>query len=221
MSRPLSGNHDDGGVRRTFQALKRRGAQVLVVGDVPEDVSRRATRRLLGHPDEQRHRVLALNDSRADAADWFPGERTTADDGVALIDRRNLRGGAVADAQAEPGRPEPAVIRRIDAEIRDWEPDGTPSPAVLRVGVYSLEPLLETRGVDAVGTLVARLTAAVRRGRGIGHYHLPRAPDAAAVADLESVFDARVELRSARVGPEQRWHLPGRPPTDWVALGEP
>jgi len=221
MSRPVTTYRGGGNVRRTFQELKRRGAQVLVIGDVPEAVSRRATRRLLGHPDEERHRVLALTDSGVDDAAWFPGAHGPDDDGITLVGERELRGAAAADPATEPSRPETTVLRRINAEISEWEPAETPPPAVLRVGVYSLETLLEARGIDAVRTLTARLTSAVRRVRGIGHYHLPRAPDTDAVADLEPVFDARLELRHAGTGPEQRWHLPDRGTTSWVALGEP
>lgn len=221
MSRPVTTYRGGGNVRRTFQELKRRGAQVLVIGDVPEAVSRRATRRLLGHPDEDRYRVLALTDSGVDDAAWFPGAYAPDDDEVALVDERELRGATVADTATEPSRPETTVLRRIDAEIREWEPAETPPPAVLRVGVYSLETLLEAHGVGAVRTLTDRLTSVVRRVRGIGHYHLPRAPDTDAVAELEPVFDARLELRRAGTGPEQRWHLPGRGATGWVALGEP
>ncbi|NHX36373.1 MULTISPECIES: DUF7504 family protein [Halolamina] len=220
MSRPVATCRGGGSVRRTLQELKRRGAQVLVIGDVPEAVSRRATRRLLGHPDEERYRVLALTDSGVDDAAWLPGEYAPEDDEVALIGEPDLRGDAVADSPVQPGRADDTV-RRIDAQIREWEPDGTPSPAVLRAGVYSLETLLEAHGVEAVRTLTARLTGAVRRVRGVGHYHLPRAPDSDAVADLDSVFDARLELRTAATDPEQRWHLPGRGTTSWVALGEP
>ncbi|MFW5934320.1 MAG: DUF7504 family protein [Halolamina sp.] len=221
MSRPVATYRGGGSVRRTFQELKRRGAQVLVIGDVPEAVSRRATRRLLGHPDEQRYRVLALTDSAVGGAAWFPGECAPDDERVSLIDERELRGSAAADAPVGASPAEEPVLRRIDAEIRAWEPDWTPPPAVLRVGLYSLEPLLEAHGVDAVRRLTARLTGAVSRVRGIGHYHLPRAANADPVADLEPAFDARLELRSAANGPEQRWHLPGRGTTGWVALEDP
>jgi len=208
-------------MRDAFRELKQRGPQVLVTGDVPEAVSRQATRRLLGHPDEDRFRVLALTDSDNGNAAWFPGEYEPRDEGVTLIGEHELRGSAVLGAPVEDGM-EDALVRRIDEEIEHWQPTGeTPPPAVLRVGVYSLETVLEAHGIETVRKLAYRLTGEVRRSRGMGHYHLPREADSDAVADLQFVFDARLELRTSTAGPEQRWHLPGRGTTGWTTLGEP
>jgi hypothetical protein len=222
MSSPVrSARGEGGGLRETFRELKQRGPQVLVTGDVPEAVSRQATRRLLGHPEEKRHRVFALTDGDAAAERWFPGDRSPADDRATLISGGDLRGNVVVDGSADGGG-EDTLVRRIDGEIRSRCPDDdTLPPAMLRVGLYSLETLLETHGIETVRRLAYRLTGEVRRARGMGHYHLPRAADADAVADLQFVFDARLELRTGAGGPEQRWHLPGRGTTNWVALDEP
>lgn len=222
MSSPVrSARGEGGGLRETFRELKQRGPQVLVTGDVPETVSRQATRRLLGHPEEERHRVFALTDGDAAAEQWFPGDRTPADERSTLISGGELRGSVVVDGSVDGGG-EDTLVRRIDGEIRSRCPDGdTLPPAMLRVGLYSLETLLETHGIETVRRLAYRLTGEVRRARGMGHYHLPRAADSAAVADLQFVFDARLELRTGAAGPEQRWHLPGRGTTNWVALDKP
>lgn len=206
-------------VRDAFRELKQRGPQVLVTGDVPEAVSRRATRRLLGHPEEERHRVLALTDSDAESDDWFPGSYGTDDEEVTLIGASELRGSAAVGGPANGDGSEDALVRLVDEEIQSWRPEeGTPPPAVLRVGVYSLETLLETHGVEAVRKLAYQLTGEVRRARGMGHYHLPREPGSDAVSDLQFVFDARLELRRSSGAPEQRWHLPGQGTTGWVEL---
>jgi hypothetical protein len=222
MSRPVvTSRGGEGTLHDTFRELKRRGPQVLVTGDVPETVSRRATRRLLGHPDEDRHRVFALTDSDAVGGAWFPDGYTPDDEGVTLIGEHELRGSAVVGDGVDE-RAEDTLIDRIDEEVRNVRSDGESlPPAVLRVGVYSLETLLETQGIEAVRELAYRLTGEVRRARGMGHYHLPRAPGSEAVTDLQFVFDARLELRTAEGGPEQRWHLPGRGTTNWVGLGQP
>ncbi len=222
MSRPVvTSRGGDENLHEAFRELKRRGPQVLVTGDVPETVSRRATRRLLGHPEEDRHRVLALTDSDAAADAWFPDGYTPDDDGVTLIGEHELRGSAVV-GDAVDDDSEDALVDRIDQEVRNRRPEGDAlPPAVLRVGVYSLETLLETQGIEAVRELAYRLTGEVRRARGMGHYHLPRSPGSPAVSDLQFVFDARLELRTAESGPEQRWHLPGQGTTNWVTLGQP
>lgn len=222
MSRLAAGYRGGGGnIRDAFRELKQRGPQVLVTGDVPEEVSRQATRRLLGHPDEDRFRVLALTDSDNGNEAWFPGEYAPGDEGVSLIGEHELRGSAVVGDTVDDNM-EDTLVRRIDEEIEHWQSVGeTPPPAVLRVGVYSLETVLETHGIETVRELAYRLTGEVRRSRGMGHYHLPREADSEAVADLQFVFDARLELRTSPNGPEQRWHLPGRGTTGWAVLGEP
>lgn len=208
-------------VRDAFQGLKQRGPQVLVTGDVPEAISRRATTRLLGHPEEERHRILALTDSNAAADQWFPGPYSADDENVTLIGASELRGSAAIGAATDTPSEDDALVRQVDKEVVSWCPSGeTPPPAVLRVGVYSLETLLETHGVETVRRFAYQLTGEVRRARGMGHYHLPRESGSAAVADLQFVFDARLELRTASGEPEQRWHLPGRGTTGWVALDE-
>lgn len=209
-------------LRDAFQELKQRGPQVLVTGDVPEAVSRLATKRLLGHPDEERHRVLALTDSDTTDDEWFPGPFSAEDEDVTLIGASELRGSAAVGAATDPTSDNDALVRQVDEEISAWCPSGsTPPPAVLRVGVYSLETLLETHGVEAVRRFAYQLTGEVRRARGMGHYHLPREPGSAAVSDLQYVFDARLELRTTAGTPEQRWHIPGRGTTGWVELDGP
>lgn len=211
-----------GNVHDAFRELKQRGPQVLVTGDVPESVSRRATRRLLGHPAEDRYRVLALTDSDEASDSWFPNGYAPDDEGVTLIGEQELRGSAAVGDTVMGEDAEDTLVRRVAEEIERWQPtEGPPPPAVLRVGVYSLETVLDTHGIEAVRKLAYRLTGEVRRSRGMGHYHLPREADAEAVDDLQFVFDARLELRTSPGGPEQRWHLPGRGTTGWAALDEP
>lgn len=207
-----------------FSELKQRGPQILVTGDVPESVSRRASRRLLGHPAEHRHRVLALTDSDAPSDRWLPGDLGERDEHVAVVRTTSLRGStAVAASPPAPGSgPDESLAALVDDEVTAWTDGATerPAPAVLRVGVYSLESLLEENGVEAVRSLTYRLTGAVRRARGMGHYHLPREPGCQAVEELRYVFDARLELRADGVGAEQRWHIPGTGTTGWVSLDD-
>jgi hypothetical protein len=62
---------------------------------------------------------------------------------------------------------------------------------------------------------------AVEDVSGVGCYVLPMARRSEAVADIEPLFDATVELRVGEAGPEQRWHLRDTEyTTDWFALDE-
>lgn len=203
-----------------FEDLKRRGPQVLVIGDVPEPVSRRATRRLLGHPEEDRRRLIALTDSGVDSDDWFPSHLGTDAPDVTVVqdDRRSMD--LPAEDRAD-GKSE-WLSRAVEEEIRAWLDVGneTPRPAVLRFGLYSLATLVDAHDVRTVRRQCYRLTGAVRRARGMGHYHLPRDPADSDVADLRYIFDARLELRNDAGEAQQRWHIPGTGSTRWVRLSE-
>lgn len=221
MTREVRFRGSGRGIQEVFSELKQRGPQILVTGDVPESVSQRATRRLLGHPGEQRFRVLALTDSDAKSDRWLPGDLEEDDESVAVVRENSLRGSTAVGTSGPATDPGGSLAARVSEEISaGMDDDAPPTPAVLRVGVYSLESLLEENGVEAVRALTYRLTGAVRRARGMGHYHLPREPESQAVEDLRYVFDARLELRDNGLGAEQRWHIPGTGTTGWVALSD-
>lgn len=219
----LRGARED--VRSTFQELKRRGPQILVTGEVSETVSREATRRLFGHPSEQRHRILALTDTDVSADRWLPDGVVEFDPDVAVVRAGALRGTTTTSLPATDGAA-PAcggdgLATEVDAEVANWlDQTSGPEPAVLRVGLFSLETVLDEEGIETARSLLYRLTGIVRRARGMGHYHLPRVPESQAVEDLRYVFDARLELRETGRRPEQRWHIPGSGTTGWVPLAD-
>jgi len=67
-------------IRRKLRRMKRNGCNLLVTGNVREEASRRATRRLLGSPEETRTRLLGLTDrDREDAPDLLPGDVRATD----------------------------------------------------------------------------------------------------------------------------------------------
>lgn len=233
------GAGQDGGLSNAFHALKRRGPQILVTGDVPETVSQRASRRLLGHPEEKRHRVLVLTDSSDGADQWLPHGVTPDSDGAEVV-RAGIQRSASASSSSPassspasssngpsgPGQNQvpyerEAVARETQRAVEAWRRDrDVPPPSQLRVGLYSLGTLIEQEGLDAVRSLLCLVTGSVRWARGMGHYHLPREPASDPVVDLQYVFDARLDLRTGGDGAEQRWHLPGTGTTGWVSLDE-
>lgn len=216
-----------GQLSSAFRALKRRGPQILVTGDVPEYVSRKASRRLLGHPEERRHRVLVLTDSATEADEWLPVGLTGGSAGAEVVRagfQRDTAAAAGPDAGGARVADEPdgeSVSTATWEAVEAWRTGrDVPPPSELRVGVYSLETLIEREGLRAVRSLLCRLTGSVRWARGMGHYHLPRDPMSDPVVDLQYVFDARLDLRNGGDGAEQRWHLPGTGTTGWVSLDD-
>lgn len=229
------GAGQDGGLSNAFHALKRRGPQILVTGDVPETVSQRASRRLLGHPEEKRHRVLVLTDSSDGAEQWLPHGVSPDSNGAEVVRAGTQRSATASSSSAasppsasgpSPGADQipserEAVARETQRAVEAWRRDrDVPPPSQLRVGVYSLGTLIEQENLDAVRSLLCLVTGSVRWARGMGHYHLPREPGSDPVVDLQYVFDARLDLRTGGDGAEQRWHLPGTGTTGWVSLDE-
>ncbi len=203
--------------------LKQRGCNLLVTGEVCERATRQATRRLLGSAAERRRRVLVLTDhAGSDGGAYLPHGVDPDDEDVAVIPwNTGARSAATVqvtltdqDADLADLRDEiRSTIARLDAAA-----DGF-APAELRLGVVTVGLLLDRYDRDDVRDLLDAVTARVRNVHGMGHYHLPVPDDADAVAALDDLFDARIELRrSDAVTTEQRWHVPEYGTTTWVTL---
>lgn len=211
--------------------LKTDGCNLLITGEVSERVSARATRTLLGDPAADRKRVLVLTDSTTRRVEpCLPvGVRLDSTD-VWVIDQRNDErsiptGARIADVEHPSRHENRNELWNLAEEIAlaisffDTATSGL-EPARLRLSVDSLSFLAEEYTQMEFECFLRMLTAIVRGVRGMGHYHLPMADDDPLVAELSSLFDARIELRQ-RDGlvPEQRWHVPAyERSTNWVRL---
>lgn len=196
--------------------LKQSGSNLLITGEVPDEVSAKASRKFFGRAD-RRFRVLALTDRGVEDADARLPEDASFDDPTTwLVDHRTGERSVpatAADVTADLSPPETDDARALRDEIHaaisfyEERADGL-DPAELRVGVDSLFPVVEEDRATTEHVL-RTLGATVRGVDGMAHYHL-RVPDDDAVAeDLGSLFDARVELRKRpRRNAEQRWHAP-------------
>lgn len=202
-------------------ALKQSGCNLLVTGAVAEDVTARATRKLLGTPTEPRERVLALTDPVAEnPVTYLPGSLYPHHDGVEILDYRDVGRAATTAERSDGGSPRMlgAIGEELCATVasRGRETD----PAQLRLGVMSLRPLLDQHDADSVAKFVDELTSTVLDTRGMAHYHLRLPDDDPVVESLSPLFEARIELRQLDgMIPEQRWHVPDEgAETDWVTL---
>jgi len=223
-----------------FQAVLKRfkteGCNLLVTGPVSEDVTEHATRTLLGSPDADRKRVVALADSRTgNVSNRLPPGVDPDGPDVWLIDQQthqrsvpqSARSGDFElpdETEARDATDEDALSRLREEIVLaiDYfeESTGGLDPADLRLSVSSLDRLAHVHGPSEVARFVRAVGAMVRGVHGMAHYHLPRPDDDELVERLSPLFDARIELRKRDGLPtEQRWHVPEHDrTTDWVHL---
>lgn len=221
------GDGDAPRFRRWLADLKQVGSNILVTGEVPDEVSAVASRKFFGR-DERRFRILALTDrSVTDARARLPDEASFDDRETWIVDQRRGERSVPATATGvtdDLGSPATDDARDLCEEVQtavdfyDRTVDQL-DPAELRVGVDSLFPLVEEDRATAERVL-RTLGETVRAVQGMAHYHLRAPDDSAVVADLDPLFDARVELRKRpRRAPEQRWHAPDIDArTPWMQL---
>lgn len=222
-----------GAIQEKLGYLKRNGCNLLVTGNVREEVSHRVTQKLLGAPDVPRSRILALTDhDREDAADLLPGEIEATDGGVQFVE---YGCGTRTAAAAAPSKTDQTSFG-TDAAFVGGDPDEFQrelcnaittakiaesgfDPAELRLSLFTLSYLANQHDPAAVDRFVSAVGDHVRGVRGMAHYHLPVADDSKPVRRLTPLFDARIELRETNGRPEQRWHFPDDDVTTvWVGL---
>lgn len=217
--------------QEVLKQFKRDGCTLLVTGAVSEDVTVQATRTLLGAPDAERKRVIALADSRRENVDErLPSGVDVDDPDVWVIDQHaDARSVPVAAQSSDLELPTPTADENELRHLREEvivainyfdEAEAGLAPSELRLSVSSLGRLVHEHGTSEVTRFVRSVTAMIRGVRGMAHFHLPRQDDDEVVDQLSPLFDARIELRKRDGLPtEQRWHVPQyEQTTDWVHL---
>jgi hypothetical protein len=221
--------------------LKATGCNLLVVGDESREVFTRASGQLLGDADVTRHRVLAVTDATSQSiAERLPEPNATPRPLTETTTVLNHTGAPRSvTAATNPGTPpELAGIEEVciaDPELRGLQSGLTDAiagvgnranlnPSDLRVGIDSLDPLLDHYGADAVKRCLDAVGGYVRDQRAMSHYVLRESYDSDSVQTLLPTIDAVIELRT--VNPEkydhdaqQRWHVPRHDlTTEWTPL---
>lgn len=203
-----------------LQSLRESGCTILVVGEVPATVSRRACATLNGGPDHEHVTVQTGGGCSCDPHDhdgqrtvqWADQARggTTAADGA-------LQFATETETTAEVGTLS-ALGEATAAAVADAA-DGT-DPGELRVCVDSLGPLVEATSERSVFRALHQLNAAVREANGLGHVHLPMARESERATVLGALFDVTVELELFGGEPRQRWYLhEAGIVSDWLPIG--
>lgn len=221
--------------------LKATGCNLLVVGDAPREAFTRASSRLLGEEKALRYRLLAVTDAAPrSVADRLPHPDATPRPLAETTRILNHAGAPRSVTATTPGAPsEPADIeetRIADPELQGLRSELTAAiedaaedadglrPADLRVGVDSLDPLLEQYGEDVVKRCLDAVGEHVHDHSGMAHYVVTNGYDSDPVQGLLPNVDAVIELRT--VSPDeyghdvhQRWHVPRRDiTTEWAPL---
>lgn len=203
--------------------LKRRGTSVLVVGDLSSDLERALSRRMMGHPDESRYRLLAALRPPESPERWFAGSLAPEDRWVDVVDHGGLARGAVTAtddtpaAGAKPPRTD-ELVGRIDDWVSSVEREADPDPGEIRVGVASLDVLLEREGIDAPRTVAEQVHSLMRDHQGVAHLYFPRRRSSPVVEQITVWVDVVVEVRTNEGRPEQRWAVQDTVETSWFPI---
>ncbi|WP_135805553.1 DUF7504 family protein [Halorussus marinus] len=209
-------------LRPTLSRLKRTGGNVLVVGSVPDDVIGAVSAPLLGAPDLDRTRLIALHGTTVETAcARLRSVETTGADAHVIDSRASARSATAVDpdtgvrvSEADGGLDDLAT--RIDDAIESFERQSELDPAELRFCLDSLGSLARSHDSADVASFLRSVIRSVDRVSGIGHYVLPAPRDAEVVRTFEPLFDAVVEVGVGADGPIQRWHLEAAGyTTDW------
>ncbi|MEE6210423.1 hypothetical protein U3A55_09665 [Salarchaeum sp. III] len=210
-----------------LERLKEEGSSLLVVGDVPGEAYARASCRMLGDGEHApRQRVLVVGGGAGATLPARCGESRCGDSDTVITHGTNARS-AVADAGVTPAITPQTHVAAGDANalgraVLDTiaSSDGEFAAGELRVGVDTVQTLIDAVGEFPTFQTVDLLSECVRRERGMAHFHLPKPRDDRHVRLLEPLFDAVVELRVTD-GVEQRWSLRDEDVvSEWVALDD-
>ncbi|WP_135824305.1 DUF7504 family protein [Halorussus ruber] len=222
--------------------LKSTGCNLLVVGDAPRELFTQTSSRMLGDDDAVRYRTLAVTDATPESiAERLPdpsesprpvGETThvlnhagalrsvtAAADPTTPVDLAGVKETRIADPQL--AGLQAALIEAIEEFANRAD---SLHPADLRVGIDSLEPLLDHYGEDVVRRCLRIVGSYVRDYDAMAHYILPKPYDSDLVQRFADDMDAIVEIQlddsadNDRVG-KQRWHVPSRDLTiGWASI---
>jgi hypothetical protein len=230
LLRGPGGGSDYGSLVEKIGKLKEQGCNLLVTGRVSDEDTMKATRRFLGCPEESRKRILTLLDGRSQpAADRLPGDLTTTDQDVHVLDYRDNRFSTTTDGGVQAGPQTPslpqhdglaAVQHEVINTIQEFAITSDLAPSELRLSIETLSHLYQNYPQDDVTTFLRTITAVTTEFSGLAHYHLPTESSSQIVENILPHFDAHVELRHRdRLPLEHRWHIPGPDQkTDWYEL---
>lgn len=215
-----------------LSALKQQGSALLVVGDLAPEQYRHLCHRMLGDATTApRRRVLVTTNPsmQSPQARVPPAERPIQSTPVRHITYAVQARTTTPDIAASPRQvptehivaPDLSALGIAIADaIHELQQDTSEfAAAELRVCFDSLRPVLSAHEIETVFQFLHLLIGRIQDVRGMGHFHLPVAPDRDAVRRLTPLFDAVVTLRQTGDQLQQRWRLPDEELTSpWLSV---
>lgn len=212
--------------RREFvsrlRELKRDGAALLVVGNVPDAAAAHACQQTLGDTASanRRHLFVSTNATGPSITDRLsaPLERLRPETTTLVTWTAESRSTA-ATPPPQPPRSGIAPVHveneqlselgiAISREIKAFEDTGREfAPSELRICFDSLSAVFADCDRDKIFRFLHVLIGRVRSVRAMAHFHLPVDYDSELVRQFAPLFDATIELRSVDGRTQQRWHL--------------
>jgi hypothetical protein len=223
-------------VHERISELEETGANVLVRGTCGPEETNAVCTDLLGDPNGDRYRIVALvGNGGKSALDRLPDGAEEEPRHLRIVDYA-ATARSVADPEdvfgadlGDVSRPTSGVYTHVESGLDEFGvalseeatglvgPFETLAPGSLRLCVDSLRPLVVDHDVEELYTFLHLLTSFVKRHRGIAHYHLPSSVDDAAVRPLADLFDATIEVELVNDALRQRWTVDGEA-TDWLPV---
>ena len=213
--------------RDELASLRETGSTMLVVGEVPTEVSQRACSTLCGDPATERVAVrtgggCTCLDHAADTGHGHTVEWAGRARGAAAATETGTGTGDLQFARAEGDAAEVRTLAELgEATTAAVERAAEGADAGdLRVCVDSLGPLVEASSERAVFKYLHQLNATARDAGGISHVHLPMDRETERATVLGALFDVTVELELFGGEPRQRWYLhEAGIVSDWLPVG--
>jgi hypothetical protein len=205
-----------------FDALKRDGANVLVLGGASGPAGCHG---LLGSDSETRRRLFVT------AGRPSPPETDTDPDVYGHVDVDGVETRSAAAVQPSPSATAPSptseaysrvartddlptLADRIHEQLSRFD-EADPAPAEIRLCFDSLDPFVDEVSPGALLRFLRVVTGRVDLSTALAHYHLSPAVDDGLRERLEPLFEATVERRLAGDGTQQRCDDLR---TDWLPL---
>ena len=204
-----SDHHPETRFRKYLAQLKQQGSALLVTGEASEEARIQASQKLLGtaDPDTPRRRILISTDPGLDPEQYLPVGVHPGDYDVRVVETAGYIRGATATAATSS--PHTSLLDQLEADtetaLTELLRTSTPDPGELRVGVTSLQLLIETAGLTRVEEFATILAAKVRQWNGMVHVHYPVPDTEESVLTFRRHMDARIELRD-RPDHSVEWH---------------
>ncbi|WP_435158149.1 DUF7504 family protein [Haladaptatus sp. DFWS20] len=221
----------DGGriqIESELGRLKRTGGNILLTGNVPEDVLDQVSGQLLGEQSLNRTPVIAQYGKDAEVAQMRLSQVDSPLDHAHIL---TYRADARSATQLQASQPSQIAISYVTGTFEEFQvaiqdkisdlqnQQNGFDPAELRFCFDSLRLLIEETGIETTKEFISKTVKTVDSVNGLGHYIHSGTFDSDSVQAVKSKFDVVIELRANTNGLEQRLHLHGtNHTTQWFPI---